>query len=88
MPFEGTLDFWVLCFITIMNLMAVYGGLWYAHYGTVPFSGEDVKVGAYPGGALFELSGNRELNLKLIATVFALVEATPGLLFVWYVSFP
>ena len=82
MPFDGTLDFWVLLFITLLNVCAVVGGLQFAKDGTRPFRDK----GEYKGGNLFKLEGDSEINLKLIATVFAMVESASGLLFIWCVA--
>ena len=66
LPFEGTLDFWVLLFITAINLVAVVVGV---------FSLEDK-------GAIFTFGGCNSQNIQMIALVFAFIEATPGLLFI------
>lgn len=68
MPFEGTLDFWVLLLITLMNLFTVCYGLNHLE------------------GKFFSLRGTERDNVQLIALVFAFVEATPGLLFIWYLA--
>ena len=70
MPFEGTFDFWILLGITGMNVVAFVKGFYDAN----------------TGGMLFNLAGSTEINLRLIAVVFAMVEAAPGILFMWYAS--
>jgi len=67
LPFEGTLDFWVLMIITGINAWACVKGF----------------LDANAKGMLFNLGGSTEVNLRLIAVVFAMVEAAPGLLFLW-----
>lgn len=69
MPYDGTLDFPVLFIVTAMNLVALI-------YGTVNLARE---------GEIISLRGTEEQNVKMIALVFALVEVTPGFLFLWYV---
>ena len=66
MPFEGTLDFWVLLGITLMNLIAVGVGF---------YKIQDKQQ-------LLSLRGCQSQNVQLIALVFAFIEATPGLLFI------
>jgi hypothetical protein len=68
MPYEGTLDFPVLFAITAINLVAI-------GYGFSQLAEE---------GEIISLRGTEEQNVKLIALMFALVEATPGVLFIWY----
>ena len=70
MPFEGTLDFWVLLGITIMNLVAVGIGF---------YKIQDKEQ-------LLTLRGCQSQNVQLIALVFAFIEATPGLLFIMSAS--
>ena len=72
MPFEGTLDFPVLFLITALNLFTLA-------YGLV----EIAKT-----GELVSLRGSEQENVKMIALVFALVEATPGVLFMWCAQAP
>ena len=67
MPFEGTLDFPVLLFITLLNLFTFVYGV--------------IKIGQ--DGEIVSLRGSEQQNVKMIALVFALVEATPGVLFTW-----
>ena len=67
MPWEGTLDFWVLMAITLLNVVTVVYGL--------------TQVGQE--SAIFSLRGTEQQNVEMIALVFALVEATPGILFAW-----
>lgn len=66
MPFEGTLDFPVLLLITALNLFTLAWGL----------------VDIARTGELVSLRGSEQENVKMIALVFALVEATPGVLFI------
>lgn len=66
MPWEGTLDFWVLLLITAMNLFSVVYGL---------FKLENRS-------AILTFKGCETDNVQLIALVFAFIEATPGLLFI------
>jgi hypothetical protein len=68
MPFDGTLDFWVILVITGLNLFTVGWGL--------------VKL--EEAGEIVSLRGTEQENVEMIALVFALVEATPGILFLWY----
>jgi hypothetical protein len=65
MPWEGTLDFWVLLAITVTNLTAVF-------FGATKLQNKD---------AIFTLKGCESQNIQMIALVFAFIEATPGLLF-------
>jgi hypothetical protein len=67
MPYDGTLDFPVLFLITAMNFIALV-------YGTAKLAEE---------GEIISLRGTEEQNVKMIALVFALVEVTPGFLFLW-----
>jgi hypothetical protein len=67
LPFEGTLDFWVLLFITLLNVFVFI-------YGIVKLAQD---------GQVVSLRGSEQQNVKMIALVFALVEATPGVLFLW-----
>lgn len=67
MPYDGTLDFPVLFIITLMNLIALI-------YGTVKLAKQ---------GEIISLRGTEEHNVKMIALVFALVEVTPGFLYLW-----
>jgi hypothetical protein len=66
MPWEGTLDFWILLGITVMNLIAVVLGI---------RNLQDHK-------AIFSFSGCSSQNIQMISLVFAFIEATPGLLFI------
>ena len=67
MPYDGTLDFPVLFLITAMNLIALI-------YGTVQLARQ---------GEIISLRGTEDQNVKMIALVFALVEVTPGFLYLW-----
>lgn len=67
MPYDGTLDFPVLFLITAMNLIALI-------YGTTQLARQ---------GEIISLRGTEEQNVKMIALVFALVEVTPGFLYLW-----
>jgi hypothetical protein len=69
MPYEGTLDFPVLFLITAINFIALV-------YGATELAKE---------GELISLAGTEQQNVKMIALVFALVETTPGFLFLWCV---
>lgn len=72
MPYDGTLDFPVLFIITAMNLIALI-------YGATTLARE---------GEIISLRGTEEQNVKMIALVFALVEVTPGFLYLWYACPP
>jgi hypothetical protein len=72
MPFDGTMDFWVILVITGLNLFTVGWGL--------------VKLDK--SGEIVSLRGTEQENIEMIALVFALVEATPGILFIWCASYP
>ena len=67
MPFEGTLDFWVLLAITLLNVFVFV-------YGFITLGQQETII---------SLRGSEQQNVKLIALIFALVEATPGILFLW-----
>lgn len=69
LPFEGTLDFWVLLVITVVEIASVIAGFAYAANGTRYFTNADKAKDAYKGGSLFRLRGDPEINLRLIATV-------------------
>lgn len=67
LPYDGTLDPYVLFLITALNCYAgVYGLRSIADRGKV-----------------LSLRGTEEDNTRLIAVIFAAVEAAPGLLFLW-----
>jgi hypothetical protein len=66
MPWDGTLDFWILLTITAMNLFAVVFGAF--------------RLG--DRSAIFSFTGCQSQNIQMIALVFAFIEATPGLLFI------
>lgn len=67
MPYDGTLDVWVLMALLAMNASVVAYGL----------------LDAHQQGVLFSMAGSEESNLRLIAVVFAMYELVPGLLFLW-----
>jgi hypothetical protein len=67
MPFEGTLDFPVLLVVTLLNIFTV--GYWVNNV-------DDQKD-------IISMRGTEQENVQMIAVVFALVEMTPGLLFLW-----
>lgn len=66
LPWDGTLDFWVLASITIVNLAAVAIGI----------------TRLQDRDAIFSFRGCDSQNIQMIALVFAFIEATPGLLFI------
>ena len=78
MPWEGTLDFWILLGITLMNLAAVGIGFYKLSVGT------DVEGRPWEQPVFTTLTGCQSQNVQLIALVFAFIEATPGLLFIMY----
>jgi hypothetical protein len=67
MPYDGTLDVWVLIGLLGMNASVVAYGL----------------LDAHQQGVLFSMAGSEESNLRLIAVVFAMYELVPSILFLW-----
>lgn len=67
LPYDGTLDFPVIFLITAINIIAV-------SLGTAKLAAE---------GEIISLRGTEEQNVKMIALVLGLVEAMPGVMFLW-----
>lgn len=67
MPYDGTLDFPVIFVITAINIVAI-------SLGTAKLAAE---------GEIISLRGTEEQNVKMIALVLGLVEAMPGVMFLW-----
>lgn len=67
LPYDGTLDFPVIFVITAINIIAI-------SLGTAKLAAE---------GEIISLRGTEEQNVKMIALVLGLVEAMPGVMFLW-----
>eukprot|EP00892_Ulva_mutabilis_P010707 jgi/Ulvmu1/8008/UM004_0244.1 len=70
LPYDGTLDFPVIFIITAINIIAI-------SLGTAKLAAE---------GEIISLRGTEEQNVKMIALVLGLVEAMPGVMFLWYMA--